>query len=99
MIRFSAESPMSSERTIALETLNLLRSAKPTIDDVHLKAASIIAFPLGPITKVQTTPRFWASFATETLIRSICYREEAWLIAGRHAHAIAVATTWLESES
>jgi hypothetical protein len=90
---------MPGERTIALEALNLLRSAKPTVDDVHLKAASIISFPLGPIGKVQTTPRFWASFATETLIRSICYREDAWLIAARHAHAIDVTTAWLESES
>lgn len=69
------------------------------MDDVHLKAASIISFPLGPIGEVQTTPRFWASFAVECLIRSIWYREETWLIEARHSHAIDVATAWLEAES
>jgi len=90
---------MAGERHIALEALNLIRTARPVWNDGHLKAASIIAFPLGPIGEVQTTPRFWASFALECLIRSIGYREEAWLIEARHAHAIDVTTAWLESES
>jgi len=48
---------------------------------------------------VQLTPRFEASFAIETLINSIIYRESQSLIAERLKHALRLADRWLEAES
>lgn len=90
---------MPGERLLALETLNLLRYATPVFDDGHLTAASNICFPLGPIGEVACTPRFKTSFAIETLIKSIVYRENANLIARRLAHALQLAHDWLQDES
>ena len=90
---------MTGERLLARETLNLLRSATAVFGDGHLAAASNICFPLGPIAEVQLTPRFETSFAIESLIKSIIYRESQSLISDRLKHALRLADRWLEAES
>lgn len=90
---------MRAEKTLALETLNLLRDAELAGERLQLKAASTTAYTLGPLREVDQTPRFETSFAIECLIRSIDYREEQVLIERRHEFALLRATRWLESES
>jgi len=78
-------------------TLDLLLQAEPSPDNKYLQLASRIAFPLERLEDLQHTLRFRTSFAIETLLKAMTYREGAENIRSRYAHALACSMDWANS--
>ena len=89
-------SPDDSEERARI-TLDLLLQAEPSLNNKYLQLASRIAFPLERLEDVQHTLRFRASFAIETLLKAMTYREGAESIRSRYAHALACSMDWANS--